>query len=151
LPDEDIIRDTIPLTEVVSVEAESATSTADSQLSSHSFSSRKRLKSTTTKYKLERDDSHIFEASNLIVVSTELDGYNSGRQYQFQSDTQEACSRLVQQLKRMAAEARKREAGKTKFRNSQVRLARIINSIPFQAVITFIILAVSGCYQYACT
>ena len=132
----------------MSVEAERASSTTESQLSLNGFSSRRRL--IAPKHKLERDDSYIFEASNLIVVSTELDGYNSGRQYQFQSDSQGACTCLVQQLSRLAAEARKREAGKTKFRNSQGRLARVINSIPFQALLTLIILAVSGYYHYAC-
>jgi hypothetical protein len=141
--DEDVIRDMIPLAEVVSVEAEGAKEVAE--LSPHKLSFGKRHNEPASiKQRLVKDDSNLFETSNSMVVSTQLDGYNSGRQYRFQSDSQNACGRLVAQLRKLAAEARKREAGKTRFRNSQERLGRVINSIPFQAMLTVIILAVSS-------
>ena len=126
----------------MSVEANEA---AESQLSIHAASSRKRLiDSFVVRNRLGKDDSNIFEVSNSVVVSTELDGYNSGRQYQFHSDSQDVRGRLVAQLRKLAAESRKREAGKTRFHKSQERLGRVVNSIPFQTILALIILAVSS-------
>ncbi len=126
----------------MNVEAERA---REAEASPHKLSFRKRHNEPASiKQRLGKDDSNLFEVSNSMMVSTQLDGYNSGRQYRFQSDSQDACVFLVSQLRKLSTEARKREAGKTRFRKSQERLGRLINSIPFQAMLTAIILAVSS-------
>ena len=127
---------------------EGANTSEGAESSNHALPSRKARKQLTepalVKQRILRDDSNMFEESNTMVVSTQIDGYNSGRQYRFQTVSQDACVRLVAQLRRLVVEARKREAGKTRFRKSRESLGRVINSMPFQTMLTLIILAVSS-------
>ena len=134
MENEDIIRDSIPLSEVESVVKHIPQS--GSQMFSFSMS-RKRFESVINKALSE--ESGIFETKHVLTVSTKTDGYNSGRKYQFQASSENVCNSLIAHLQRLVAGASR----KRKFENSQERVAAILNSTFFQTMLVAAVVAVS--------
>ena len=127
--DEEIVRDSIPLAEIVCIQEmiEKSDTRAVNGLRSQSPT---------------RDDKSMFVRPHSIVISTIPDGYNSGRQYYFQTETEEQSSTLQEQWTKLAVEARNSRDRRTKFQRSQEGLSRVLNSAPLQMLSTSIIVLV---------
>ena len=65
-----------------------------------------------------------------------------GRTYYLQVSSAEECNRVVEELRRLAKTARKESEAKTRFRRSQDRMRRVLESSVFQKFSAFIIFAV---------
>ncbi len=78
-----------------------------------------------------------------IVISTLVNGYNSGRKYYLKPQSDEACSALVKEFRLLVQEATKKERGRAFFRNSQNVLKRFLNSNPVQGLVAFLIFLVT--------
>ena len=134
MENEDIVRDSIPLSEVESVRKQ--TPHSSSQLFSFS-KSHKSLSSVINKSLNE--ESGIFETKNVLTVSTKIDGYNSGRTYQFHASSEDVCNSIIAHLQKLVAGASR----KRKFENSQERVAAVLNSTFVQTILAAAVVAVS--------
>ena len=144
MQDDDIIRDTIPLSEVTNVDADK---TVDFQQTFHSFA-RKRLSNVNaTSNSFQGEETDIFGSSNSLIISTKSDGFNSGRKYHFQAASDCDRDTLTSQLKRLARDAKKRVKGRKQFARSQEKVKKLIGSVPCQTALILVIFAVI--YQVA--
>ncbi len=139
---EDIVRDLIPLSEVISVQPMGTSESwpIPSSFKQPSLSGSKSMR--TSRFGSSAKDCKVPAIANSIVISTTTEGYNSGRKYYFKLKSDESSDVLLKQLQKSAKEARKIKEGKTRFQNSQISLSRFMNSSPFQALTALLVLMV---------
>jgi hypothetical protein len=78
--------------------------------------------------------------ANAFQIQTTPDGYNSGRKYLFQAETETERDQLVHDLR-----CRVKHASNlliSSFRRSQIRVRRIYNSVVVQSIAAFLIVLV---------
>ena len=88
-------------------------------------------------------DSNRTKFRNAVQINTILDGYNSGRAYYLQTNSEHECCELAATLLRMAKAAKKRAEDKTRFQILQGKVLKFYDSTPFQCVVAFLIVAVT--------
>jgi hypothetical protein len=119
---EDLEVDHIPLAEIVMINA-----TKDSDLGAELKD--KGLESTDT--------------DHTIHITTEPGGHNSGRSYYFRVDSKTSLERLLQSVRSLAREAKKRQDNHNIFQRTQLRVRRVYESAPSRALILLLIALVS--------
>jgi hypothetical protein len=87
-------------------------------------------------------DSNRTKFRNAVQINTIMDGYNSGRAYYLQAETEEDCRELATTLAVMSKDAKKRAEDKTRFQILQCKVLKFYDSTPFQCLVAFLIVAV---------
>ena len=95
---------------------------------------------------LKRSNSEIesdkLNGMKVMQIRTSETGFNAGRVYYVQTETQQMCSSIIEELRQYAAAARQKANGSSRFKESQ-RVARTVyESTPFQIFAGFLIIAV---------
>ncbi len=80
---------------------------------------------------------------NELLIETHPDGYNSGRTYYLQAESELLCRNLVKSLSLYSAAAHERAQAKSTFAMTQRRVDRVYRSSPFQGFFAVLIIAVS--------
>jgi hypothetical protein len=80
--------------------------------------------------------------SEILHIKTKTDGFNSGRTYCLRTDLTGTCQDISADLMRKARAARIREEKLTRFQKNQMKMSKLYNSTPFQALVSVLILAV---------
>jgi hypothetical protein len=122
---EDILLDTIPLVDIVSIESMGGLEKIEEP---------KSLSEST----IENSVSFV----NAFQISTKRDGYNAGRKYFLRVDSDEGPSALISALSSAAAAADCTEENRSKWSKAQERVREYYNSNWFQGTATFLIMAV---------
>mmetsp|Transcript_49787 Transcript_49787/g.130995 ORF Transcript_49787/g.130995 Transcript_49787/m.130995 type:complete len:431 (+) Transcript_49787:34-1326(+) len=78
---------------------------------------------------------------HIIHIATEIGGYNSGRAYYLQAESNEMTDRLLLEIQENSKAARDRMASRNILRRAQRRLKAIFDSIPAQVLIIGVIFA----------
>jgi hypothetical protein len=86
--------------------------------------------------------SHLFNRS--LRIDTSPEGYNSGRTYHIQLNSDAEFSQLAINLTNYMLDAKKRFEAKTGLEKSQAKVRRVFHSRIFQFTAAFFILAVSN-------
>ena len=145
LAGDDVIRDQIPLAEILSVDVMRESKDLDNlysnlrdpnqfgRTSSRDFP---RRRSSTN----ESDDT--FMTLNIFQIRTMQDGFNSGRTYYLKAESKDDCDKISSELKSKAVVARRRAEGTSRFLKSQSMVAEVYLSTPFQLCSALLILAV---------
>ena len=83
------------------------------------------------------------EAEHTIQITTEPGGHNSGRSYYLRADSKESLETLVESVRRLAREVKKRRDNKSIFQRIQRMVRRVYESTPSRALIIFLIAMVT--------
>ena len=81
--------------------------------------------------------------SNSLLISTTLDGHNSGRTYYLQAKSKNECCEIVTAVSNMAKKARERAEANSRFAVTQLFVRKFYESKAFQYFAAVLILAVS--------
>jgi hypothetical protein len=88
--------------------------------------------------------------ANQLLVETHPDGYNSGRTYYLQAESEALCKDLIQKLASYSAVAHEKAQAQSTFALTQRRVDRVYRSSPFQIFFAVLIIAVSYfCVSFA--
>jgi hypothetical protein len=79
---------------------------------------------------------------NAFMIETNPDGYNSGRTYYLQADSNGACWDVSQKILKSSTFAVEKANSKTSFANAQQRVRKIYKSAIFKNVMALLILTV---------
>jgi hypothetical protein len=119
--DEDVLLDAIPLAEVIGIDSMQEVDQND--ISKNNFEA-------------SVDFTHAFQ------IRTKRDGYNAGRKYFVQANSDQELAQLVAEISRVAKVAAEREAERSKWERMQKKVQKIYNHSWFQGVAAFLIIAV---------
>jgi hypothetical protein len=119
--DEDVLLDAIPLAEVTGIDSMQEVDQND--ISKNNFEA-------------AVDFTHAFQ------IRTKRDGYNAGRKYFVQANSDQELAQLVAEISRVAKVAAEREAARSKWERMQKKVQKIYNHSWFQGVAAFLIIAV---------
>ena len=140
-PDEDVLRDLIPLFEVLDVRKRSdiPNSTDSSESKStflHRNGSMRNLKISSLVGVLEDSNN----GNNIIQIRTIENGYNSGRTYYLRMETAKSCTEWLHALRTASERALVlKKAGPNLIHKLRLRLRRFNRSTPVQSVIAALI------------
>jgi hypothetical protein len=81
---------------------------------------------------------------NELMIETHPLGYNSGRTYYLQAESEDSCINLIKTLSAYAAVALEKAQAQSTFALAQRRVDRVYRSSPFQFVFAVLIIAVSS-------
>ena len=81
---------------------------------------------------------------NQLMIETQPLGYNSGRTYYLQAESESLCVNLIRTLSAYAAVALERAQAQSTFALAQRRVNRVYRSSPFQILFAVLIIAVSA-------
>ncbi len=79
------------------------------------------------------------DVEHTIHITTEPGGHNSGRSYYLRTDTKGSLDHLVQKVRSLAREAKKRRDNHNIFQRTQRRVRRVYESAPARAFIILLI------------
>eukprot|EP00291_Cryptomonas_curvata_P012215 CAMPEP_0172202658 /NCGR_PEP_ID=MMETSP1050-20130122/30796_1 /TAXON_ID=233186 /ORGANISM="Cryptomonas curvata, Strain CCAP979/52" /LENGTH=244 /DNA_ID=CAMNT_0012880677 /DNA_START=80 /DNA_END=810 /DNA_ORIENTATION=- len=145
--------DTIPLNEIVSVASINKNLKRKRTLSMISISSsientsvqepgkiQKDSESSSILGKLQRAPSS--DPSDAIIqIKTIPEGFNSGRTYHLQADSEEQGSAIASQLEKISKDVKHHAEAKSRFQKSQEKVKAIYCSLPFQTTIAILIIS----------
>jgi hypothetical protein len=77
-----------------------------------------------------------------LMIETHPDGYNSGRIYYLQAESNAMCQKIIQKLKQYCAAARERAHARTAMAQAQQHVGKLYRSKIFQNIVAFLIIAV---------
>jgi hypothetical protein len=77
---------------------------------------------------------------NELMIETNPDGYNSGRTYYLQAESEDLCNNLVANLSKYATAALEKAQAQTTFALAQRRVDRFYRSSPFQILFAALIM-----------
>jgi hypothetical protein len=77
-----------------------------------------------------------------LMIETHPDGYNSGRIYYLQAESNAMCQKIIQKLKQYCAAARERANAQTAMAQAQQHVRKMYRSKIFQNLVAFLIIAV---------
>ena len=130
---EDIVRDAILLSQVEAIEEIN-----DKQETLPMPSSFKR------KLSIQGSSSMMESSQKSILICTTANSNNSGRHYCIQPITNDCCTSLVKELRKLAQEASTRAKGLAVFHQSQAAVKRAIESVTAQSLTAFLVVAVTS-------
>jgi hypothetical protein len=143
-PNEDLLRDLIPLYEVLEVKKKSRLEPTSSIALSNS--SMRRLESPASCEKINisslMNKSEIVtdHGSHVLQIRTIEDGYNSGKVYLLRAESEEDCAAWIQSIRSGVKQAvMLKEAGPGLFRKTQFRVARFYRSVEVQSIVAVLI------------
>ena len=82
------------------------------------------------------------DLTNTILIRTRAEGYNAGRNYFVRVDSANECKDIVQEVKRSAELAVKKERRRNKFNYIRAKIRKVYESSIFQGVAAVLIVAV---------
>ena len=144
-PGEDVMRDLVPLYEVVEVKRrDDIPGESSSKSKEGPGSSIERRKAAPTGSLRTMRFSSLMEESpepiHVIQLRTIENGYNSGRTYYFKADSEEACGDWVARLRSETDRAvMLKQAGPSLFRRVRYRVRRFYAGVPFQGLVAVLI------------
>jgi hypothetical protein len=77
-----------------------------------------------------------------MMIETHPEGYNSGRTYYLQAESQAICRKVVQRLSQYCKEAQERANAQTSFALAQQHVGKVYRSTIFQNLVAALIIAV---------
>jgi hypothetical protein len=128
-PNQDVLLDAIPLSEVIEIDSMQNMDDVEQQQSGVVFGS-------------AIDFTHAFQ------IRTKKQGKNSGRKYYLRAETDEASTAIIGSLTKFAKAAGKRAAAETRWEKIRSRILKIYDSSIFQGVAAVLIVGVS-CVPFA--
>jgi hypothetical protein len=141
-PNEDLLRDLIPLYEILDVKRKHR---LDSTSSIRDHSAR-RVESSASSGKfnisslMNRQDCVPDHDAHVFLIRTIEDGYNSGRVYFLRAESDEDCMVWIQSIRSGVQKAvMLKEAGPGLLRKTQFRVARFYRSVGMQSFVAFLI------------
>jgi hypothetical protein len=126
-PNEEILVDSIPLTEVAGVDLMQ-------DVDQHGNQSQRSLSELTVE--------NIIDFANAFQIRTAQNGYNSGRKYVIKADSYDSMTLLTNGIPNFSKAAILRADARPIWTRLQDRIRKLYSSAPFQGVATFLILAV---------
>ena len=127
-PNEEILLDVIPLTEVTGIDLMQDVDQKGKLSLQRSFS--------------EITVENVIDFTNAFQIRTKQDGYNSGRKYIIQADSEKMMCSLVIGIPNFSKVAVLRADARPIWRRMQERVRAMYSSTLFQGVATFLIMAV---------
>jgi hypothetical protein len=99
---------------------------------------------------MEAADNGIAKTSdeNQLMIETHPKGYNSGRTYYLQADSRASCQDKIKKLRQYSAAAFERAHAQSVFRQAQLRVLKVYQSVIFQRFMAFLIISVSLLYCF---
>jgi hypothetical protein len=91
------------------------------------------------------DDSTANSSKNVVEIETSPAGYNSGRMYQIKAKSAQHFRNIFDDLTKLSTKAREEAEAKTKFKKTQNRVGKVVNSNPVQRFFAILIFAVRIC------
>jgi hypothetical protein len=82
--------------------------------------------------------------TNAFQIRTRTDGYNGGRSYFLRSESEGDLAGLIQEIALIAKGAARKASAQTKWALAQEHARSVYNSIWFQGIASFLIIAVSA-------
>jgi hypothetical protein len=141
-PNEDLLRDLIPLYEVLEVKKKNRLEPTSSIVDK----SAKRLDSSSSFRNLNfsslvsKQDPVADSGTHVIQIRTIEDGYNSGRVYLLRAESEDECTTWIQSIRSGVRRAiMLKEAGPGFFRKTQFRVARFYRSVGMQSFVAVLI------------
>ena len=122
-PGEEVLLDAVPMEEVIGIDPFQTSD--ESEVAKSNFES-------------SLDFTYAFQ------IRTKKDGFNAGRKYFIQTDSDEVMDELIAEISQIAKAISKRLATKSKWSKVQKRVRRVYNSRVFQGVAAFLIIAVKN-------
>jgi hypothetical protein len=119
--DEDVLLDAVPLAEVTGIDTMQDVDQND--ISKNNFES-------------------AVDFTNAFQIRTKKDGFNAGRKYFIQANSEEELTQLVAEITHVAKVAVEREAARSKWERMQTRVQIFYNNSWFQGIAAFLIIAV---------
>ena len=138
---EDLVRDSIPLSEVSSIEIMRDSSHAPIQ-------TKKSLRDSFLSKALEREESMM--AVSAFQIRTVADGFNSGRIYYFQVDSKEERDATIEKIRIIADGAKIKAVETSRYIKFQILARTLYESTPFQILSTSLIILVSDKFGESC-
>ncbi len=80
--------------------------------------------------------------TSYFVIKTIADGFNSGRAYHFQAKSLEESQTVIHKLSKAVGNAKAKVEDHFSFRNTQAKAKLIYNTLTFQIMVAFLIIAV---------
>lgn len=141
-PGEEVLRDLIPLSEVVDVKkrhdipGEDFMRATESESSgAHGSNKSMRIKRISSLMSKERN-----ETLQIVQIRTVENGFNSGRSYYLKVETEEGCNEWVSALRAQVDKAvMQKKAGPNVFRRLRFHLRRFYRNIVFQSAVALLI------------
>ena len=121
---DDRLLDQIPLEDIIGIDEIQASSEASPQIDS-------------------TIEAHV-DFTNAFQIRTRTDGYNGGRGYFLRSESGGDVASLIQGIALVAKVAARKARGRTKWGLAQEHARSVYNSILFQGIASFLIIAVSA-------
>jgi hypothetical protein len=125
---EDMLFDAIPLTDVIGIELMQGVGQKGKVKLQRSFS--------------EITVENVIDFNNAFQIRTKQDGYNSGRKYIVQADSDATLSSLTIVIPNFSKAAVLRADARPMWRRMQERVRALYSSSPFQGIASFLIMAV---------
>jgi hypothetical protein len=155
LVDDEVTRELIPLLEIISVEEQGSKEEGNAvePEGPANLSRSRSLRGPSLKPSGRADSADDAAAStsfatarhaDIIKIVTKEDGYNAGRAYFLQVDTHSTRMQIVGLLNKYILQLRKKTEARSKFKQSQDSVKRVINSNAFQAASGLLIVAVTS-------
>jgi hypothetical protein len=124
-PNQDVLLDVIPLSEVIEIESMQNMDDIEQQHSGVVFGS-------------AIDFTHAFQ------IRTKKQGKNSGRKYYMRAETDDAATAIISSLTKYAKTAAKKAAAETRWEKIRSRILTIYDSSIFQGLAAILIVGVSS-------
>jgi hypothetical protein len=131
----------IPLAEVMSVDELDSDYVKDITAATRQPASYHPVSMTVFKH--SSCSSIINSVATMLKLSTKERGYNSGRNYFLQANSQNESDALLRDLSKLAEAARRKAEGRTRFQNSQDAVHRVLDSRPFTAITGLLLVTVN--------
>jgi hypothetical protein len=146
-PNEDLLRDLIPLYEVLEVKkklrfdpSSSITDQSSRRPEPSASCAKLNISSLMTRNKFAADDDTTDDDGHIFQIRTIEDGYNSGRVYLLRTESEEGCNAWIQSIRSGVTQAvMLKEAGPGLFRKTQYRVARFYRSVGLQSFVAILI------------
>ena len=142
LPDEDLVRDSIPLEEIIAVEVMG--NGKQVQISERKFESAPSLhgnREASLVNHLHQNDATVTSHESFLIRTVE-NGYNSGRTYYIKLHTKDELDSSISMIKALVNSARKKAEVASRFNTAKLIARAVYESTTFQVLSGFLIILV---------
>jgi hypothetical protein len=149
LPDDDLIRDSIPLEEICAVEVMGESIGHGYRPNSYNIrrvnhedhTGRGSKENNITIADLESDTT-VCMRLNAFQIRTIPDGFNSGRVYYLQAENREVCDGIIEKMRKLISNAKTKADGTSRYIRSQNIARGMYESPAFQTLSSLLIIVV---------
>ena len=150
--DEEVVIDAIPMTDILDVsevecdtKAELANLRHDRQGKcerNEKSEKNEHMRRVATMVTETHNVSRLSMFQNAFQITTEAEGYNSGRKYILETSSPEACEKIIEELRDLTRAARKLAEIKSRFQRSQTKVKLVFESNVFRIIMSLLIIVV---------